>query len=326
MTAVLAAPRRVLVRLPNWLGDVMMARPLLHALRHAHPAARIEVIGPPELIVLFEHEPFDEYLRSWTPIGALPPTPGADAAVILPPSFSSAWAALRWGARARLGFASDGRSLLLTHPWRRPARGEMHLSREYLALAAPLGVSEVPVPPLSLPEETRAWGRSLLERTGGVPERWVVIGPGAIYGPAKRWPAARFAALAGRLAGTGLEVLVCGAASDRAAADEVTRMAGPGVRSLAGETTLGVQLALCAGAVATVCNDSGLAHVAAATGARTVVVFGSTSSAWTAPIGDDVRVVQHAPVCAPCFRRTCRIGYRCLEAVTVEEVARCVAA
>ena len=71
-----------------------------------------------------------------------------------------------------------------------------------------------------------------------------------------------------------------------------------------------------------VSNDSGLAHLAAATGAPTVVIFGSTSSAWTAPLGPRVRVVQRPPVCAPCFRRTCRIGYRCLAAVEVAEVAR----
>jgi heptosyltransferase-2 len=75
-----------------------------------------------------------------------------------------------------------------------------------------------------------------------------------------------------------------------------------------------------------VSNDSGLAHLAAATGAPTVVLFGSTSSAWTAPLGPQVRVVQHAPVCAPCFQRTCRIGTVCFAAIAVDEVAAACAA
>ena len=319
----LAPPRRVLVRLPNWLGDALMARPLLHALRRAHPEARIEAVGDPDFEALLESEPWD---RFWLRVPPRLPEPGADVAVILPPSFSSAWDAWRWKARARLGFASDGRSLLLTHPWRRPERGEMHLSREYLALAAPLGVTEVPVPPLDPGDDVRGFTQELLEKTGGVPDRWVVLGPGAIYGSAKRWPAERFAAVGRQLAARGLTVLVCGGKADLPLAEQVSRAIGPAARVLAGKTHLVQQLALCADAVATVCNDSGLAHLAAATGAPTVVVFGSTSSAWTAPLGAGVTVVQHPPVCSPCFRRTCAIGYRCLEAVSVEEVVRCVAA
>src|SRR5207249_196174 len=98
--------------------------------------------------------------------------------------------------------------------------------------------------------------------------------------------------------------------------------AGVGARgfALAGATDLATQAALCAGARLVVCNDSGLAHLAAAVGVPTLAVFGSTSSAWTAPRGPRVRILQHAPACSPCFQRTCRIGYRCLEAVEVGEV------
>lgn len=324
MAAGSAAPKTVLIRLPNWLGDVMMARPLLHALRARWPETRVGVTGPAAPMGLLERE------RVWDASASWPPPRGfardADLALVLPPSFSSAWHAWRSGARARIGFAADARSWLLTRAMRRPARGDLHLSREYLALVAPLGIAEQPLPALVPTGEERAAARGLLAARGGVPERWVVLGPGAMYGPAKRWPVERFVALAVHLAGRGLGVLVCGAGSDRDVAAEVARAAGHGAMALAGETPIGVQLALCADAEATVCNDSGLAHVAAASGARTVVLFGSTSSAWTAPLGPGTRVVQHAPVCAPCFQRTCRIGYRCLEAIAVEEVARCVPA
>ncbi len=95
---------------------------------------------------------------------------------------------------------------------------------------------------------------------------------------------------------------------------------GDGARVLAGETTLPEQAALAQRAQLAVCNDSGLAHLSAAAGAPTVTVFGSTSSAWTAPLGARARVVQRPPVCSPCFQRTCRIGYRCLDAVAVDDV------
>jgi heptosyltransferase II len=326
MVAGCAAAKKVMVRLPNWLGDALMARPLLHALRAQIPDAHIAATGPAPLLALLARESLWNDCAPW-------PAPagfgrGSDLALILPPSFSSAWHAWRSGARRRIGFAGDTRSWLLSDAWRRPERGDRHLSDEYRALGALFGLVPADPPLLSPTAAERETARELLERTGGVPDRWVVLGPGAAYGPAKRWPAARFATLAGRLAARGITALVCGGADDRDTAREVSGRAGAhgASRSLAGETTLGAQLALCAGAVATISNDSGLAHLAAATGAPTVVVFGSTSSAWTAPLGPRTRVVQHAPVCAPCFRRTCAIGYRCLDAVTVEEVARCVPA
>jgi len=115
-------------------------------------------------------------------------------------------------------------------------------------------------------------------------------------------------------------VLVCGAPGEEPTCEEVAGAIGAAAISLAGVTSLAVQAALLADAVVAVCNDSGLAHLAGAVGAPTVVVFGSTSSAWTAPLGARVRVVQRAPVCSPCFQRTCAIGTRCLADVRARDV------
>jgi heptosyltransferase-2 len=147
-----------------------------------------------------------------------------------------------------------------------------------------------------------------------------LIGPGAAYGPAKRWAPERFAGVARALAEGGLAVVAVGSAAEAQACAEVVERTGGGATSLAGRTSLEQLAALAARAAVTVCNDSGLAHLCAAAGAPTVTVFGSTSSAWTAPLGPRVRVVQRPPVCSPCFRRTCRIGYACLADVTVRDV------
>ena len=320
---------RVLVRIPNWLGDALLARPLLHALRRAHPRASIRGVGPKPILELLASDPVADAwegwpersdaraaliarLRAWRP----------DAALVLPPSFSSAWFAWRAGARVRIGYAHDGRSLLLTRALPRPARGERHLSDEYLELGRILGVAHCTPPALAVGSAAMEEARALLRARGLAGERIAIVGPGAIYGPAKRWEAERFVALASALARDGFRVLACGAPSERALCAEVASRAGSGALALAGETGLALQAALCASAALAVCNDSGLAHLAAAVGTPTVVIFGSTSSAWSAPLGPRVRVVQRAPVCAPCFRRTCRIGYRCLEAVGERAVLR----
>ena len=302
-----------------------MARPALHALRAAHPRAEITACGPGALLELLAPEGL------WQRFEALPCAPGLggrlraarfDAALVLPPSFSSAWLAFRCGARLRVGFAHEGRSWLLTRAMRRPERGNLHLSREYLQLAAALESPEIPLPVLGVSAGAEREAAAMLARAGLGDRPSVILGPGAAYGPAKRWSAERFAALGRQLAARGLAVLVCGAASERDICEDVSAAIGDEARSLAGATSLPVQAALCARARFTVSNDSGLAHLSAATGAPTVAVFGSTSSAWTAPLGPRVRVVQRAPVCSPCFARDCAIGYGCLAAVEVDMVSR----
>lgn len=328
VTPALLSAGRVLVRLPNWLGDALMARPFLAALRTAAPRARITAAGPAALLELLAGD------AAWDEALPWPRSPGAvsaragkpDAVFVLPPSFSSARIAWSTGAARRVGFSGEFRDALLTQAVRRPARGEAHLACEYLSLlgGTPRGLPAVA--PLRLPAGAQGEAAELLGQAGLAGRPLAVLAPGALYGPAKRWPAERFAALADVLAGRGHAVAVCGGTAERATCDAVAAACGGAVVVLAGRTSLPVQAALCSRAAAVVSNDSGMAHLAGAVGAATVAIFGSTASAWTAPLGPRVRVVQRPPVCAPCFRRTCRIGYGCLAAISVEDVLHAVAA
>jgi heptosyltransferase-2 len=310
--------QRVLVRLPNWLGDALMARPALRALRAGLPGASIAAVGPATLLDLLAPDAAWDEAHAWPlahGVMAALRSPRPAAALVLPPSFSSAWFVFRTGAAIRVGFAHEGRSPLLTRALRRPARGDLHLSREYASLAAELGAREMSrVPVLAVSGAGRDEARRLL---GGPAAPYAVLAPGAAYGPAKRWSPERFAGLGRRLAARGWRLFACGGAGERGACEAVA--AACGAVSLAGETSLAAMAALCAKAEAVVSNDSGMAHLAGAVGAPTVAVFGSTSSAWTAPLGPRTEVAQRPPVCSPCFARTCRIGYRCLEAVSVED-------
>lgn len=304
-----------------------MARPLLHSLRGSFAEAELWAIGTPASPLLEGERLWDRWVAKDALVSgrdASSPFEGRrfEAAVILPPSFSSAWTLWRLPVERRIGFAGELRSWLLTDVVKRGPRGGRHLSEEYLELGERLGARRAPLPTLQTSEQGLALASARLRRLGIEGEAVVVLGPGAAYGPAKRWPAERFVALGQRLRSRGHPILVAGSADDREVADPIAAAIGAGAHAIAGETTLSEQLGLCALAWVTVTNDSGLGHLSASTGAATVVVFGSTSSAWTAPLGPRVTIVQRAPVCSPCFQRTCQIGYVCLDAISVGAVER----
>jgi heptosyltransferase-2 len=157
----------------------------------------------------------------------------------------------------------------------------------------------------------------------GVSRPRIALAPGAAYGETKRWPAERFGALAARLAAArGASIFVTGAAGDRSVADAVVRSGAGRARNVTGKTDLGTAAALFAEMDLVVTNDSGAMHLAAAVGAPIVAIFGSTSPAWTAPLGNRTRIIVRDEPCAPCFARTCGIGTVCLTRIEVDEVYR----
>ena len=324
------APAKVLVRLPNWLGDCIMARALLHAVRAGWPGAQVLGIGPEgPCAPLVDEGLVDEFLpwsraravraeatrraRAWRP----------ELAIVLPASFSSAWLAWVSGARDRVGYRGEWREGLLTTALVRAPRGERHLTDEFLALGASRGLTEVPVPRLTPGKAGSDASAGVLAGAGiARGERYALLGPRSAFGPAREWFAERFVAAGRELVARGLRVVVCGTAAERGSCSEIAGGIGAGAVSIAGETTLPALVAVAAGASLALCNDSGLAHVAAATGAPTIQIYGSAASGWTAARGPHVRVLHRAPVCSPCWRRRCVIGTRCLDAVRVPWVMR----
>jgi heptosyltransferase-2 len=152
----------------------------------------------------------------------------------------------------------------------------------------------------------------------------IAISPIAAYGPAKEWPAQRYAELIDlveKLAGA--ECLLLGTASDRPKCQQVAAMARKGAIVVAGHTDVGelkALLSLCDGFAG---NDSGTMHLAAAIGIPVVGIFGSTNPLRTGPAGLKTMAIYHPVECSPCLKRTCRFGhYRCLQAVTPIEVAQ----
>lgn len=327
MTGARQGPRRrIAVVAPNWLGDAVMALP---AIARLGADASLAVLAPRYTARVFWRAPGVDEIWIDPPAGRLGRIRsraralrayGACAAVVLPPSWSSALAPWLAGVGTRVGYASDARrSLLTVAP--APLSRTRHLSLAYLELAASvraLPEGPAPAPRLYVSNADRASVAARL-RAAGVAGRFVVAVPGAAYGPAKAWPAERYRALCADLA-RDAAVVVTGGAADRSACERV--VAGTaGVVNLAGATTLGEFFALAERAEVLVANDSGAPHVSAALGTPTVVLFGSTSPGWTAPLGDPVAVLQHVVHCNPCFRRSCPTRLECFNGIAVDDVA-----
>jgi heptosyltransferase-2 len=324
--------KRIAVIAPNWLGDAVMSLPLVGRL--AAPAGvSVTVVAPEltarvyggleavdELVVLSRRGATRGVAARWRYLRAGRP----DAVVILPPSFSSALGPALAGIKVRTGYATDGRRKLLTDPAGTDGARSRHLSEEFLALGERvldlLGVvapDTFEIPAVRVADDDReALSRVRADRE--IPQRYAVVVPGATYGPAKSWPWRRYRQVAEQLS-QDIPVVLAGTAPERELCDAI---AGGNRRvfNLAGETPIGIFLALLEQAAVVLANDSGSPHLAASMGTRVVVLFGSTSPGWTAPRGAAVDVVRFPVFCSPCFRKTCPTELECFDGITTDLV------
>jgi heptosyltransferase II len=317
------ASARLLVRAPNWVGDVVLSLPALRDLRRAFPASRLEVLARPWVAGLYAAVPeIDGVVESRGTLADAAAIRGRyDVGLLLPNSFASAFTLWRAGIPERWGYATDARGVLLTRSSRVSAslggRSQVYYYRAMLE-GLGLAVSGPPDASLACPEAWAERGRALL----GSPGPWIGINPGAAYGTAKRWPPERFAAAAALVARrSGAQVAIVGSAAERPLAEAIAAQLGGAARVLCGETTLADLVGVLRELRLLLTNDSGPMHLAAALGTPLVAVFGSTDWTETAPVSERARVVREETECAPCKLRECPIDHRCMVRVAVDRVA-----
>jgi heptosyltransferase II len=323
-----ASARTVVVRLPNWLGDIVMALPALAMVRRGFPAAKLSVALPSAFAPLFREatdaEP-DEIIavadaeRGLRREAARLRQTKADVLILFTNSFGSAAVGRLSGIRERWGYRHTFRGPLLTRAVARP-KGRVHHADYFRALAGSLGMPVVSSHPRITPSaRTIARGQELLQQ-GGIPTGMPVIGvaPGASYGLAKQWPPARVAEVARRLLDRGVASVLVGAASDR----EAARAIESSVRTvdLIGRTNLTELIGVVAACGAFLSNDSGAMHLAAALGRPVVATFGPTDERVTAPEGDHDLFTADV-FCRPCMLRDCPIDHRCMKRISPDRVA-----
>jgi heptosyltransferase II len=343
---------RILIRATNWIGDSVMTMPAVQRLRELASEAYIVMLCPGRLIDLWRHNP---YLNEVIPFGRKLDVRNLrerefDMAIIFPNSFRAAWECKRAGIPRRVGFAGRWRRFLLTDIVHQPRseiaayetrsvagkkfrvkvfRSLRHQSEHYLDIVAHLGGNRDPVPPrirLAI-EEMPALNKFL--RDDGRPV--VAINAGAEYGPAKRWPAERFAETAIKVSEfADARWLILGGAGDVETAGEIEArlrkalLDDNAVINVAGKTTLLDLCALLRFCKLLLTNDTGPMHMAAAIGTPTVSIWGSTSPELTAPLASNSVIIRQPVECSPCFLRECPIDFRCMNRIQVSEVVDAV--
>jgi len=334
--------RRLLVRGPNWIGDAVMCEPALREVRALFAKAEITLLVKPAIAELLTHHPaIDQVLvyedrrhhaglaGKWALAEELRRR-RFDLAILFQNAFEAALISLMAGIARRYGYATDGRSWLLTDPMQRGDRTLLkHHVQYYWDLLRPLGASGMGgAPKLFLSEqEERDVAATLAERGVGAGALLIGLNPGSTYGGAKRWLPERFADTVERVAGDqrrhgrSVHVVIVGAKGEEVLGRTIAeRLSVPAI-VLSGRTTVRELMAVTKRCDLFLTNDTGPMHIAAAFGVPVVAVFGPTDHRTTSPVGERHAIVRQPVDCAPCLLRECPIDHRCMTRVTVDEVS-----
>ena len=314
-----------LVIAPNWIGEAVMAQPLLALLHQREPSLRIDALCAPRTAAVFRAMPeVNEVLELPAARRRLAQFGGAwrlgwrlrsreyRRAYVLGDAPGAALAALVAGIPERIGHRGESHRLSINRAHEPQAAGALpkveHYARLAFAPREPLPGS-LPVPRLQRRAERE---RAVRARFGlGDAGPLIALCPGADQGPARRWPTRHFAALANLIADEWPEaqLVLLGSASERAVATEIAALSGQPVRNLAGETGIDDVVAIVSQAGGIVSGDTGLMHLAAAFGRPQVAIFGATDPRHSPPRSPRAHVEWLHLGCSPCFGQDCSLGH-----------------
>ncbi len=331
----MSASPSTLVVAPAWVGDLVMAQPLIAQLARQDPAGQVDILAPGFVLDLCRRmpgvaqahvAPFGHgtlaIAARWR-LGRQLAVVGYQHAYVLPNSLKSALVPWFAGIPHRVGYVGEQRYGLLNDRHHLDRQAVPRMVDRYYHLAFPAQTLQPRAPdPVLLAD--LAQRLTLLERlglTGQATMAPVVLCPGAEYGPAKRWPVRHFAQVAAHYLDRQVPVWILGSGKDAAVAEAIRSAGAAQAHNLCGRTSLGEAVDLMAAARAVITNDSGLMHVGAALGVRTVALFGSSSARFTPPLSPMATALSLDLACSPCFRRTCPLGHlHCLEHLLPEQV------
>ena len=326
--------RKILIIAPAWLGDMVMAHSLLQVLKMHYPDAILSVLAPkstlqitelmPEITERFlmpdQHGQFN--LKARFKLAWQLRAKKFDMAYVLANTWKSALIPFLAGIPHRIGALGEQRYILLNDV-RKGVKKLPLMVQRYVTLGYAKNEFKeemgFPYPRLTVPEALRDAIHQKLNLDLHKPV--IVLSPGAAFGPAKRWPAEYFAAVATAKIEAGFQVWVIGGPAEGPLGAEIAALE-PRVQNFVMKTSLLEMAALLSFANQVLTNDSGPMHIAASLGVSVFAIFGSSSPGFTPPLGDKITIIEKLGLsCRPCFERVCPLGhYACLKEITPEQV------
>jgi len=323
-------PFRILIRSSNWLGDAVMSVPAVRAIKAGRPDARVTIAAPENIAPAWKLvSEVDGIIplpsRSLFSVARLVRCrPSFDVAILFPNSLRAAFQILLSEIPRRVGYRGHWRRWLLNQivaEPRKPGPPEHHAFR-FLRIAHGCGAdtSKLDSSRTGVQQST-----SDLQMTTNRQAVKIGLCPGAEYGPAKRWLPERFAEAAKKIgAQSSVRWILFGTARDVAVGGQIAAVLGDHCVNRIGQTTLDQLIEELRECRLLLTNDTGTMHLAALLGVPVVAIFGSTEPRLTSPLGNGHIILRHHVECSPCFLRQCPIDFRCMKAVSVEEVADAV--
>jgi heptosyltransferase II len=315
-------PFRILIRSSNWLGDAVMSVPAVRAIKNGRPDIHVTIAAPDNIAAMWKLIPEVDAIiplprgSLLSVVRLLKQQLSFDVAILFPNSLRVAVESWLSGIPRRVGYRGHWRSSFMNQIVREPRkpRPPEHHSLRFLRIARECGgeTSNIELPN---PHQTSNIKHQTL----------IGLCPGAEYGPAKRWLPERFAEAAAKItAQSPAQWILFGTKNDIAIGKQIAAAIGDDCLNRIGKTTLDQLIDELRQCSLLLTNDTGTMHLAALLGVPVVAVFGSTEPRLTGPLGNGHAVLRHHVECSPCFLRECPIDFRCMKAVSTDEVAGAV--
>ncbi len=309
--------QNILIRLPNWLGDMVMSTAFVKAVQEQFPGASIDLIAkkgidfllgyfpPHNRSYIFNKASHKGLAGAWKFGKEIRKQQQYDLFFCLPDSFSSAAMAYAAGAAKRIGFKKELRSLLLTNAYTK--KKNIHRVEEYVALLQQFARTSIAVPPVALHNPITEKKQALVININS-------------EASSRRLPVAKAVSLINAVRSQlTQELILIGSPAEQSFVNQVyDELANKqGITNMAGKTSLSALVDLLAGCTVMLTTDSGPAHIANALGTYTVVLFGAGNEHNTAPYNQDDRsIIRLGQLdCEPCVNNTCKLygAPKCLQ-------------
>ena len=326
-------PFRILIRSSNWLGDAVMSVPAVRAIKNGRPDIHVTIAAPDKIAPMWKLIPEVDAIiplpegSLLSVVRLLKQQMAFDVAILFPNSLRVALETWLSGIPRRVGYRGHCRSWLVNQIVREPRKPgpPEHHSLRFLRIARDCGAETERTSNVQRPTSNAQLSDSNQLSTINHQPLKIGLCPGAEYGPAKRWLPERFAEAAAKITEqSSAQWILLGTKNDAAIGEQIAAAIGDHCVNRIGQTTLDQLIDKLRQCRLLLTNDTGTMHLAALLDVPVVAVFGSTEPRLTGPLGSGHIILRHHVECSPCFLRECPIDFRCMKAVTTDEVVGAV--